>query len=312
MNNEYYKIYCGDCLELMQQAAADKPREYGPINLVLTDPPYNTIEGLRDDAAWDIKIPTRKLLNNISSVLTQKGRALIFSQYPYSVELAQHGRGNLEFQYFLYWIKNQGQAYMSANKAPLNVVETIAVFNNKYDTQYKNPLRKYADNVWDYIGRSMKEIEEDMGNRAAEHFLYRSQSTQFSLCTEDTYNKLIQLYNIDKMENFKPYKELKEMNTHGESVFNIPEGRNHVKNTFYYKRDPLRVHPTQKPVKLLEELIKMYTNPGDIVLDCCMGSGSTGVACMNTGRHFLGIEKEQEYYKLSVERLKRAVEYNNF
>lgn len=65
-------------------------------------------------------------------------------------------------------------------------------------------------------------------------------------------------------------------------------------------------HPTQKPVELLEYLIKTYTNEGDIVLDNCMGSGSTGVACINTGRNFIGIELDEKYFNIAKERIKEA------
>jgi site-specific DNA-methyltransferase (adenine-specific) len=60
--------------------------------------------------------------------------------------------------------------------------------------------------------------------------------------------------------------------------------------------DPLKFHPTQKPVELIEYFIKTYSNPGDIILDNCMGSGSTCIACMNTDREYIGIEFEKEYY----------------
>jgi site-specific DNA-methyltransferase (adenine-specific) len=66
------------------------------------------------------------------------------------------------------------------------------------------------------------------------------------------------------------------------------------------------VHPTQKPVALMEYLIRTYTNPGDVVLDNCMGSGTTGVACVNTGRSFIGIEKDAGYFAIASERLKEA------
>lgn len=64
-----------------------------------------------------------------------------------------------------------------------------------------------------------------------------------------------------------------------------------------------RVHPTQKPVALLEYLIKTYTNEGETVLDNCMGSGSTGVACVNTNRNFIGIELDDKYFKIAKERI---------
>ena len=67
-----------------------------------------------------------------------------------------------------------------------------------------------------------------------------------------------------------------------------------------------RLHPSQKPVELLEYLIKTYTNEGDLVLDNCMGSGSTGVACINLNRKFIGIEKEEKYYKIAEDRTKEA------
>jgi DNA modification methylase len=65
-------------------------------------------------------------------------------------------------------------------------------------------------------------------------------------------------------------------------------------------------HPTQKPVALYEYLIKTYTNPGDTVLDFCMGSGTTGVSAMRTGRNFIGIEKEQNYFEIAERRIKEA------
>ena len=70
---------------------------------------------------------------------------------------------------------------------------------------------------------------------------------------------------------------------------------------FGYKGKSL--HPTQKPVALIEYLIKTYTNEGETVLDNCMGSGTTGVACKNLGREFIGIEKEKEYYDIAVKRI---------
>ena len=64
-----------------------------------------------------------------------------------------------------------------------------------------------------------------------------------------------------------------------------------------------KLHPTQKPVALMEYLIKTYTNENEIVLDFTMGSGSTGIACQNTGRRFIGIELDEEYFKIAKERI---------
>lgn len=72
-----------------------------------------------------------------------------------------------------------------------------------------------------------------------------------------------------------------------------------------------RLHPTQKPVALLEYLIKTYTNEGDTVLDNCMGSGSTGVACVNTGRNFMGIELDEKYFDIAADRIREAIGEHN-
>ena len=77
-----------------------------------------------------------------------------------------------------------------------------------------------------------------------------------------------------------------------------------------FKRPHPPIHPTEKPVALLEYLIKTYTNEGETVLDNTMGSGSTGVACVNTGRNFIGIELNDEYFNIASERIKKAEEDN--
>ena len=64
-----------------------------------------------------------------------------------------------------------------------------------------------------------------------------------------------------------------------------------------------RYHPTQKPTELLETLIQEYTKPGDTILDCFMGSGSTGIACVNTGRNFIGMELDKHYFDIAEQRI---------
>lgn len=72
---------------------------------------------------------------------------------------------------------------------------------------------------------------------------------------------------------------------------------------FLFRKGTEKSHPTQKPVPLLEYLIKTYTNEGEIVLDNCMGSGSTGVACLNTNREFIGIELDDNYFEIAKKRI---------
>ena len=139
------------------------------------------------------------------------------------------------------------------------------------------------------------------------HFFYSGNAAQFSLCTEKTYHQLIKIFSIDKMDGFIPYDELKAINKKYESTFNLWEGKKYKSNILKYKKDYDGYHPTQKPVLLLEDLIKTFSNEGDLVVDLTMGSGSTGVACMNTNRRFTGIEKENKYFHIAQDRLKKEL-----
>lgn len=84
------------------------------------------------------------------------------------------------------------------------------------------------------------------------------------------------------------------------------EWTNYPRNLLEYSKDRPSVHSTQKPVALLEYLIKTYTNEGETVLDFTMGSGSTGVACVNTNRNFIGIELDENYFEIAKKRIEGA------
>lgn len=117
--------------------------------------------------------------------------------------------------------------------------------------------------------------------------------------------KSLPTYNPQKTHGHKPVnkytKHVGNGTNYGNSILGIKGGG----NTDRYPRDVIKfkwdtqkskLHPTQKPVEANEYFIKTYTNEGDIVLDCCMGAGSTGVACINTNRLFIGIEKDEDYF----------------
>ena len=86
-------------------------------------------------------------------------------------------------------------------------------------------------------------------------------------------------------------------------VTNKTDGLKHPKSVLKFNREAKPEHPTQKPVPLLEYLIKTYTNEGDLVLDNCAGSGTTAIACLNTNRQFIVMEKEQKYYNIILKRV---------
>ena len=88
-------------------------------------------------------------------------------------------------------------------------------------------------------------------------------------------------------------------------VFNLPEGQAQMLNVLDFKKDPREgLHPTQKPVALIRRLVLTYTNEGDTVLDNCMGSGTTAIACIKERRHFIGFELSKEYFDKAVRRIK--------
>ena len=121
-----------------------------------------------------------------------------------------------------------------------------------------------------------------------------------------TYQELVNRFNIDTMKDYKTFEECEEIDRTFKRTFNLPKGQKFIGNILKFKKDYQGLHPTQKPVALLEYLIKIYTNESDTVLDSCMGSGSTGVACINTGRKFIGIELDGDYFEISKKRLKQA------
>lgn len=120
-----------------------------------------------------------------------------------------------------------------------------------------------------------------------------------------TYNPQGLIYG--EFNNNRPSRESKidgEYTFGKEKHFGISNAKGYPKNILEYANPNNNLlHPTQKPVNLLEYLIKTYTNEGETVLDNCMGSGSTGVACVHTNRSFIGIEKDEHYYKIAQERI---------
>ena len=121
--------------------------------------------------------------------------------------------------------------------------------------------------------------------------------------------KKLPLYNPQMRTGFKPYKC--KQGRHSTNYGAYEQGHITESNGERYPIDIIKfkkdsgLHPTQKPVELLEYLIKTYTNEGETVLDNCMGSGSTGVACINTNRNFIGYELDEHYFQIAKERLEQ-------
>ena len=123
--------------------------------------------------------------------------------------------------------------------------------------------------------------------------------------------KKLPTYNPQMRTGFKPYKCKQGRHSTNYGAYeqgHITEsnGERYPIDIIEFKKDS-GLHPTQKPVALLEYLIKTYTNENDLVLDNCMGSGSTGVACVNTNRNFIGIELDEKYFNIAKERITNTV-----
>ena len=314
---EIDKIYNMDCLEGMRQIPD------GSIDAVICDLPYGTMKGInaptfvnaKATCEWDECIPTDKLFEAYGRVLRRGGVAILFSMEPYTSHLRQFKGTWMEFRYPMYWKKEKYGNALFAAKAPLSYIEDISVFSkrNSNDAEKLHPLRRYGQQVLDFIGKSCGEIQDDFRNwdipnptRVA-HFL-RPDGLQFKLCTAETYGMLIERYGIDKMDGYREWSDLNEEESFfiagGQSVFNLPEGKEHLSNVLEFAKDTDGFHPTQKPVALIRRLVLTYTNEGDTVLDNCMGSGTTAIACIKEKRHFIGFELSKEYFDKAQRRIK--------
>lgn len=173
------------------------------------------------------------------------------------------------YKYDWIWEKDTKSNFMQANYQPLNNIETISVFSKAYAREIKDKI-KMTYNPQFTNGEKYKIPKE---SKTTEIFSTNHKNGKYQHTIRDTSQRY-------------PFVTLK---------FNSVKGKN-------------KLHPTQKPVDLLEYLIKTYTNEGDTVLDNCMGSGSTGVACINTNRNFIGIELDKDYYEIAKNRIKEEKE----
>ena len=312
-------LHNGDCLIESDNIESDS------VDLILTDLPYGNIKGLGGEiekykrlsqSDWDETIDPKDVYNVANRILRKNGKMVLFSQEPYTTELVNKAIPNVPFCYRMVWEKDHFANCLLAKKAPVSFYEDILVFSKKnpvHDCEFMHPLRPYFKLVMAYIRLSKKEIIDRIGQRADHTF--RTDSTQFSLCTEATYNELIQVFGIDNMNGYMEFAELQkidlpyksnlnsEINSVYPAIFNLWEGNKYKSNILKYRKDYDGYHPTQKPVSLLEDLIKTFSNEGDLVVDLTMGSGSTAVACINTNRNYIGFELSEEYCKIAEERI---------
>jgi DNA modification methylase len=296
------KLYKGDCL-----IESDKI-ESGSVDLILTDLPYGTVKdiknvkhGMSGKCDWDVVIDTHKVMQLANRILRRNGKMILTAQQPFTTELINKSIPNLPFNYSMIWEKDHFANSLTAKKAPLNYYEDVLVFSKKYDTE-KNPIQTYLLDEFKKCGEPIsfyKKLCGFTGNQPYNWFSPKNDGTkQWAFPIKKHYEKLsITGYFL------KPFKEIEEMDLKYRATFNLWEGKKYKSNILKYKKDYNGYHPTQKPVLLLEDLIKTFSNENDLVVDLTMGSGSTGVACENTNRNFIGIEMNDEYFKIAKQRI---------
>ena len=243
VEDERYKLYQGDCLEVMDELISLGVK----FDAIITDPPYGTTS-----CKWDSVIPFDKMWEKINKLIKTNGAIVLFGNEPFTSKLIC---SNLKgFKYRWDWNKKIPSGMSYAKYRPMQQTEDICIFTKNGEKTIYNPQMIKRD----------KPIKSG-GTKHSETAPIKYKDKDFKKTYE--YKNPITLIEFDK----------------------IRKGS---------------LHPTQKPVELLEYLIKTYTNENEVVLDFTMGSGSTGIACMNTNRRFVGIELEEKYFNIAVERLK--------
>jgi DNA modification methylase len=300
----------GDCIERIKEIPD------GSVDLILTDLPYGNMHNAptgwdSKNLQWDITIEPRKVYEIANRILRKNGKMVLFSQEPYTTQLINKAIPNVPFNYRAIWEKDNFANALGANKNMVSYFEDILIFSKKHDFEGLHPLRIYSDKLREFTKYSRLKFTKALGHGGHQHFMEgNKESSQFALCTEKTYSELIEVFGIDKMDGFKTYAELKvideQFKNEFASTFNLWEGKKYKSNILKYKKDYNGYHPTQKPVLLLEDLIKTFSNEGDTVVDLTMGSGTTGVACVNTNRNFIGIEKDEKYFEIAKNRIAEA------
>jgi site-specific DNA-methyltransferase (adenine-specific) len=257
--NINYKLYQGDCLEVMDGLIEEGIK----FDAIIADPPYGTTA-----CKWDSVIPFDAMWERLNKLIKDNGAIVLFGSQPFTSELVHSNINN--YKHYWIWDKEICGAFALAKKRPMIVTEEILVFSKN------NNRINYYPIMEDAISKNIRPV--NLGSSVSEATPVSSGIAK----SDKNYNpKKRYPKNIIKYSKYN--KECNQLN---------------------------RVHPTQKPVEILEYLIKTYTNEGDLVLDFTMGSGSTGVACLNTNRKFIGIELDEKYFNIAKDRIEELDKNN--
>ncbi|MEK5323355.1 DNA-methyltransferase [Aeribacillus sp. FSL M8-0254] len=330
---ELNRIYQMDAVEGMRLLPDDS------VDLIVIDPPYN----IGKDKRWDKWRSVDNYVVWMADVFRECERVLKpnGSFYWFHNDMAQVWRlmqaleENTEFVFKsfitidkldnnyikdLYGSQKHFRNYLNLAEYCLfyTFQDETGLTRVKHSLDNFTTLRNYFRELQNFIGLKISGINKTLKHRKAEHAFYWK-STQWDLPTAKTYNELIDVFKIDEWSGFRKYESLRQeyeqLRQEYEQLrqeyekqrytFNASDG---VKNVWAYsfREDPKTKHPTQKPVRLLEDIIRYSSNEGAIVLDCFMGSGTTAVAAARLDRNFIGFEREPEYVKIANQRLENV------
>ena len=324
-----YSLYCGDCLEEMRNIPNKS------VDLILCDLPYGFT-----DCEWDKIIPFEPLWKEYKRVLKIRGIVVLFGNQPFTSSIINSNLS--DYSHMWYWKKNYTTGSLLAKQQPLRCIEDIVVFkcndvyNNNADMH--KGLRNYFYGELAKSGLKQSDIHKVLGNYMHRHYFCRA--GQFNIPTAENYKKLQttgffnrpyadivaeykaeqESINADYTYNpqgIKPCSAICRPKVKNSSVYGKAATHDYIQTATGYPTNILeikgvtvgvgRLHPTQKPVELLEYLIRTYSNEGETVLDNCMGSGSTGVACIKTNRNFIGIELDKDYFEIAKDRIEKII-----
>ncbi|MBO7712046.1 MAG: site-specific DNA-methyltransferase [Methanobrevibacter sp.] len=260
----------GDCLELMKEIP-DKS-----IDMILCDLPYGTTA-----CKWDNIIPFEPLWEQYNRIIKADGAIVLFGSQPFTTLLISSNIKNFKYEWI--WEKQKASNFMGAKYQPLKYHENICVFSNSKHNYY--PQRYKVLEIDEIENMKHKELKELFENR-----------------DYDRYGKVDRRKTINNPITNKEHIGNKIIRTRSKD-----DGYRYPKSVLKINKEiNTNLHPTQKPTDLLEYLIKTYTKENDLVLDNCMGSGSTGVACVNTNRNFIGIELDENYFNIAKARIEET------
>jgi site-specific DNA-methyltransferase (adenine-specific) len=217
---------------------------------------------------WDTVIPFEPMWEQLKRVTKKNGAIVLFGSQPFTSALVMSNPKMFKYEWV--WHKNFSGGFATAKFQPMKYHENIVVFSIA-KTAYNPIFEDYAESV----KKRFKEGESVNVNKQSQ-------------------NSTNQIHNGF---GSSPHSISFKRGRYPSSVQKI-DG---VPNC-----NGVRVHPTQKPVALMEYLIKTYTNEGETVLDFTMGSGTTGVACKNLNRNFIGIELDPTYFEIAKARIEAA------